>query len=195
MENKTTNKDIAGSITSTSVDIRRAADGTQYIEGYAALWDDGTDSTKYKPLDHLTESVDPHAFDDILRSQNTIKIKYNHSDDCELGDTGSGTAFVVADDKGLKYSVPFDDTEPDHLKVKRGIEKKRIKGSSFHAAGEVSLKRNSDGTYHRRIVKVSSVADLGPVNEPAYKNAGAMLRKEIDLMEQTNERIERLRLL
>jgi HK97 family phage prohead protease len=158
--------------------------GQHSIQGYGALYYDGTSGTEYQLDDNLFERFSKGAFDRPLAEKQNIEVRYNHSQDYVLGDT-SNTAEVKVDERGLRYSVPFDSNDPDHAKVKAKIEKHLIKGSSIAGVPVYRFDREN-GKDIAWVVSMKTIRDLGPVNSPAYKAAPAMMRNA-ELDEQYKE--------
>lgn len=150
-------------------------DGKKEITGYGAIYYDNTPGSEYQIGPNLYERFAKGFADTAIASGQNIVVRYNHDDNFILDDTDNG-AKVKADDKGIKYSVPFDSQDPDHLKVKSKIEKGLIRGSSI-AATNPKYSFTEEGSKHIAwVTSVERVIDCSPVNNPAYKNAPAMLR-------------------
>lgn len=170
-------EEIVRSTTNHDTQLVERSNGTKEITGYASVYYDGTSGTEYQLDDNLYERVSPGCFDKALAERQNVEIRYNHSTDFVLGDVESG-AIVRTDDKGLRYSVPFDDSDPDHLKVKSKIEKGLIKGSSFQALGPTYRYQDENGKHIAWLTGVKVLRDCSPVNNPAYKGAPALMRSE-----------------
>jgi len=135
---------------------------SQRIAGYAARFD--------SPSEYMgwIETVDPHAFDGVMRTKPDVLVLFNHDHDKLLGRTAGGTARISVDSLGLLYSCDLPDTTVGrdvHELVKRGD----IVGSSFgFIASEDLWEVIANGALTRRILKVSSLIDCSPVVTPAY---------------------------
>jgi HK97 family phage prohead protease len=178
--------------------------GQQYIAGYASVFYDPKDSgTEYHLGGNLYERIDPQAFHQILAERSNVEARFNHSEDYILGDVASNTLQLQTDGKGLRYTVPFDAQDNDHVKVRSKINKGLCKGSSFaFRAGKTEFA--TDGDKHICWVRtVAELRDVGPVSKPAYTSATAQLRsKELEdnykdwlqqekLREETQKRLEK----
>jgi HK97 family phage prohead protease len=154
--------------------------GAKEICGYGAIYFDGTPATEYDLGGGLVERIQRGCFDAAIAERQNTEVRYNHSPDFVLGDVEGG-AVVRSDEKGLRYSVPFDPQDPDHAKVKSKIEKGLVKGSSFCAVGPTYRYADDNGTHVAWLTSVKVLKDVAPVNSPAYKGAPAMMRSaELD---------------
>lgn len=169
------------------VSLERAG-GALYFEGYASVFYDGTEKTEYRPLPHVREHINKTAFDEVVRSAENIKAFYNHSPDFELGSTKLNTLFLRIDAKGLRYTIPYDDSDPDHTKVKRKIEKGIAKGASFKALGQMTIERDGN-RYIRTIETVEKLDEISIVNDPAYTGSQAIIRSQLAEYEEIYKRI------
>jgi len=175
-------------------------DGQQEITGWASVYYDGTEKTQYHLGDNLYERIQPGAFDAALDQRQNVQVRYNRSDDWVLSDTETG-AVVKTDEKGLRYSVPFDPQDPQHQSVKAKIQKGLIRGSSFGAMGPQYRYTEEAGKHIAWLVGVKVLRDCGPVNSPAYKGAPALMRSEecnrqyrewLKAREETEKRLKKM---
>lgn len=175
--------------------------GKSYIEGYAAVFYDGTPGTEL-PLGSFTERLEPGCFDKSLADGKPKRILFNHSDSHELGRTSLGTAQIWRDAKGYRYKCEFDPTDPSHVEVKRKIEKGLISGSSFHGIKR-KWKFERDYTSGKDILRhiELEIDECGPCPIPAYSGTSALVRsagkdehlvKDYDAWKQTQERLAKL---
>jgi HK97 family phage prohead protease len=163
--------------------LTRSADGVEHFEGYAALFWDGTDRTEYRPLPNVRERIARSAFAGVISQP--CSVWYNHSPDHDLGQTA-----LTADDKGVRFNLPYDGTDPDHVKVRRKIEKGIATGCSFQALVSCTMKKTGK-EYMRTLDKVELLREVSIVNNPAYKATEVTIRNDI----ATYERIMRSRSL
>jgi HK97 family phage prohead protease len=185
--------------TETTPELVERADGKREIAGYGALYYDGTSKTEFQLGDNLYERVAHGAFDRCLAEGQVVQVRYNHSPDWVLADTTTG-AVVRTDQKGLRYSVPFDSDDPQHQTVRSKLEKGLIKGSSFGALHPTYRYADEGGKHVAWLTSVRILQDCSPVNSPAYKGAPAMLRSAeegyhewLKAREETRKRIEKIR--
>jgi HK97 family phage prohead protease len=150
-------------------------DGKKEISGYGAIYYDGTPSSEYHLGDNLYERIQPGAFDRPLAERENVEIRYNHSDDFILGDVEGG-AVVKVDDKGLRYSLPYDAADPQHQTVLAKINKGLIRGSSIGMYGPQYRFTQENGKDIAWVTGVKKIRDVGPVGRPAYTGATATIR-------------------
>lgn len=152
------------------------------ITGYAAVFYDGTPETEYEIVDGLRERIMPGAFDRAMNEGHDVRGLFNHNADLLLGRTKSGTCRLSVDSRGLKYDIPLDPSDPDHLRVAAKLKRGDVNGSSFcFVAQKQDWKDEGDMTY--REVRDVDLYDVGPVVFPAYTASSSALRS-IDGAEQ-----------
>ncbi len=127
-------------------------------------------------LGWFVEIIDPAALDGADMSD--VVALYNHNNDCILGRSTAGTLILeVRAGDGLYYSIPYDETDPDHVRVKRKIDKKEVTGSSFQFSiavrGQEWDTDPATGVEVRTITKISKIVDVGPVTFPAYLDSSS----------------------
>jgi hypothetical protein len=167
-------------------------DGYQYIVGYASVFYDGTPRTEYSPYKGVKVRIDRHAFDKSVANGDDVIGVYNHDKNQLLGRTSSGTMKIQTTDKGLLYKIRFDASDPTHQSVRAKIERKDIKGSSFQMSateGRVE-KWSSEGDNDIRTITGVKLKDCGPVNDPAFSEAGTAMFC-LDSAEETRASHER----
>lgn len=132
------------------------------IAGYAARFDSPSADIGF------IETIDPHAFDGVMRTKPDVLVLFNHDRHMLLGRTASGTARVSVDSRGLLYNCDLPDTTVGrdvYELVKRGD----VVGSSFgFVVSEDSWDLSANGQAARRILKVAQLIDCSPVVVPAY---------------------------
>lgn len=150
------------------------------ISGYAAVfYDPKDDGTEYELWDGAVERIDPHAFDASLLSKEDIICSYNHDFETLLGRKSSGTLQLSVDDKGLRYDVAYDETDPDHQRIAAKIKRGDLSGSSF--ALKVSRgdhKYSREGGRDIYTITGGKLLELGPVIRAAYSGASVEMRSE-----------------
>lgn len=169
--------------TSQPITLVRTTAG-EYFSGYAIVWYDGTPATEYRPTPHTIERISRSAVAAVLDSGQNIQARYNHSKDYVLGETANSTLFVRADDKGLQFTIPFDESDPDHAKVRAKIAKGVVKGCSFMGNGRTSVSRTGED-YIRTITTIDALEDVSIVNNPAYTATYcSLVRSQMDEYER-----------
>jgi HK97 family phage prohead protease len=152
--------------------------GRKCISGYGAVWYDGTEATEhFDPEEGYYERFDRHSFDKSLASNKRKASCYNHSWEFVLGRSDLGTASFWTDDIGMAYSVPHDETDPDHVKVERKWEKDLITGSSVRAKVKKGSRRFFfEGDKPVCVYEELDLVEAGPVDEPAFSGTSVMVR-------------------
>jgi HK97 family phage prohead protease len=164
-------------LTLDPVEMVVRSDGSEHLEGYAVVFYDGTPKTEYPLGPNKVERVRPSAVDESLW-QSKVEARFNHSDDYLLDDT-EATLQLTKDGKGLRYSLPYDKSDPQHQTVRSKIMKRQIKGSSFRADALCRWEQEGDKSV-RWIEKVENLVELGPCYRPAFKGTSAMIRSADD---------------
>jgi HK97 family phage prohead protease len=101
------------------------AEGAGSIVGYAAVWN------RYSAnLGGFVEQFLPGAFDVSMRDDDQIG-SYNHDYETLLGRRSAGSLMLETDNVGLRYEIPFDPSDTDHVRVHRKIVRGDLRGSSF----------------------------------------------------------------
>ena len=140
------------------------------IGGYASVFDSASVDMGY------TEYVDPHAFDAVLAANPDCRCLWNHNPDVVLGRTASGTLKLSVDEQGLAYECVLPDTQAAR-DLSISMERKDISQSSFaFVCAEDKWEKTPEGNWTRRILQVSSLADVSPVTYPAYSGATSGIR-------------------
>ena len=166
------------------IEIITREDGTQHLEGYAMRFYDGSPETEYALSSGKVERIARADIESTLLQVKSLPLRYNHSKDYVLDDTDH-TLTLRCDDKGLRFSAPFDSNDPDHMKVKCKIDKGIIRGSSFEALGMHRWEK--DGEKSVGWVKDLDFKDVSIVNSPAYEGTSAMVRSAEELEEIERE--------
>lgn len=185
MEHSQTGKTSLEVVSVTPIELVRSG-ANQYLQGYAALYWDGTEATTYRPLPNVEERIKPGAFADVLSRNENIRALYDHNDSEELGCTTTATLFLRSDERGLHFQIPFDPDFPALVNVVKRKERGAIKGCSFRAAGSMSLQKQGN-KYVRTIDKIDELVEISLVRNPAYEGTDFILRS----IDEFNER-ERL---
>ena len=126
----------------------------------------------------------PTAFDDILRSGKDILCCFNHDPNIVLGRLSAGDLEISKEQRGLRYRVAYDETDPDHQRCLAKINRKNITGSSFGftVPKDGQEFRYEDGKLIRELHSVN-LAEVSPVYNPAYGNSTCAIRSEDGLTE------------
>lgn len=140
------------------------------LRGYAAVYYNGTPGTEYRLGPNSYERIMPGAFDRAIR-EDDVRALFNHDGSRILGRTTAGTLSLLADQRGLFYSISPADTQTAR-EVMTWVERREITGSSFSfiVTDEGTLKENGRRIFEVRAVKLF---DVGPVTFPAYEGTAA----------------------
>jgi len=148
------------------------------IEGYAAVFYDGTPQTEYRLAEGVVERIYPTAFDEPALAEDIVGL-FNHADDNLLGRTSSKTLRVSVDRRGLRYEIdPGATTIASD--VREHIRRGDVNGSSFAFSvpqGGDSWTR--DGETRVRELRALQVWDVGPVVNPAYSGTSTAARSAL----------------
>ncbi len=145
--------------------IDKREDGVAHLEGYGAVFYDGTPDTQFEIFADFIERIMPGAFDRALRDDD-VRGLFNHNVDHVLGRTSAETLKLSVDKVGLRYDIALGDTSiaSDVLShVSRG----EVTGSSFSFLITDQEFRTENGVDIREILGVE-LFDVGPVTFPAY---------------------------
>jgi len=166
-----TRKDEVGNITRISgygsIFFRPEDDGSRYM-----LWEDAE------------ERIMPGAFDKTDMSE--CRGLFNHDPDNLLGSVAGGNMELTVDEIGLRYSIEFDPTDPDHQRVAAKIDRGDLTGSSFGFTVAAENWRSDGGREIREIKQVGKLFDVGPVTFPAYTGTSANTR-DSDVIEAAED--------
>lgn len=167
---------------SPDVQVRMAElDGVETISGYAVVFNRYSQN-----LGGFVEQIAPEAFDDSLTSDDQI-ASYNHDYATLLGRRSAETLVLTKDSLGIRYDIPFDSDDADHVRVARKIGRGDLRGSSFSmyvAPDGESLDYTDEGTLLVTVQR-ASIVEVASVVWPAYPateeaDAAAHLRSLAD---------------
>lgn len=148
------------------------------IQGYGAVYYDGTPKTEYRLWPGAVERILPGAFDRAIQ-QDDVRGLYNHNVDHLLGRTSAGTMKLESFQKGLRYTIKPPDTTLAR-DVIANIRAGNLSGSSFgFTLSEKDEEWSVDEGRNlmvREIRNVSGLFDTGPVTFPAYTATSVGLR-------------------
>ncbi len=174
MENRFTTK--------AKVELRE--DGkTPCFVGHAAVFYNSKDSdTEYWLWEDYVERLQPGCFDRALKDSHDARALFNHDSNMLLGRVSSKTCELSVDKTGLHFSVPYDENDPDHQRVKAKIDRGDLTGCSF-AFSNVSADWEElsvdEKTVYVRNIKDLDLHDVGPVTFPAYEATDVGLRTSV----------------
>lgn len=145
----------------------RADDGdAPSLVGYAAVFDQYSQN-----LGGFVEVVRRDAFSNVLGQANGIVGLFNHNPDKLLGTVASNTLTIEADERGLRYQIDLDPSDPDAQSVMAKARTGKLRGSSFSFGVDqrgATWGKTEQGFPLRELRSFAFVRDVGPVTHPAY---------------------------
>lgn len=158
------------------LEIRSEGDGMT-LRGYAAIF-----NSPSQPLP-FTETIEPGAFRDSLKSRNDIKLLWNHETGTVLGSTRAGTLRVTEDATGLLIEANLPDTQAGRdaaTLIKRGDVNAFSFGFRVANGGDAWINSNE------RVLKRVNIHEVSIVSWPAYTatEGTASIRSMTDLTEK-----------
>lgn len=162
-----------------ALESRAEGERPELISGYGAVFYRlGDDASQYRADVDLVERIMPGAFSEFVEDRSRECLcSLDHDDRQLLGRRSSGTLSMSIDDRGLRYSVPYDAADPDHQRVAAKIRRGDIFGSSLRfLAHEERWLRDQDTGMIVREVLAADVFQIGPVTDPAYEGTSAEVR-------------------
>jgi HK97 family phage prohead protease len=140
------------------LEIRAEGDGMT-LRGYAAVF-----NSPSQPLP-FTETIQPGAFSDSLRSRNDVKLLWNHDTGIVLGSTRAGTLKLTEDERGLLVEASLPDTQAGRdaaTLVKRGDV------SAFSFGFRVPAGGDNWPSANERVLTRINIHEASLVAFPAY---------------------------
>jgi HK97 family phage prohead protease len=178
----------------THVDVRDPSatdDNTWTMSGYAAVFDETTVLYNSKFLT-LTESIDPAAFNRLLREQplgepgGVVHFNFGHDMNTAVAATdvpagAPGSLSLRADKKGLYFMAKASRDDPDAVRMASKMRTGVVKQASFaFTVGEAKYEstETDDGpdNEHRTILDVSHLYDVCATGQGAYSSTVTGLR-------------------
>lgn len=147
------------------------ADGKKRIEGYFATF-----GGIYELWPGVTESIDPHAFDDALNDD--IRALIDHETRLVLGRNKAGTLELRVDSHGLWGSIEINEADSDAMNLYARVQRGDVSQCSF--GFEILSEKTDirdDGTVHWTIEKVK-LYEVSCVTFPAYKDTSITARQD-----------------
>jgi uncharacterized protein len=159
------------------IELRRAADGSRTIVGYASVFA----PAQSEDLGGFREQIDRHAFDAHLATNPDVRCLWNHDPNHVLGRTTAGTLKLSTDSKGLRYECKLPDTQAAQ-DLATSMERGDIDQSSFgFTCSQDNWQQTPEGEALRTVL-AAQLFDVSPVTFPAYTDATAGIRAAIRSM-------------
>lgn len=147
------------------------------VAGCVAPYYDGTPGTEYQLDANVFERFAPGCFDDWLKTDHPIELRYSHQKEQVLASVPK-TLKVWSDKQGVMYEAKLNRTRAaeDALAM---IQDGDIKGSSVGMYIQESrwVRENSKEI---RLITRAALDEVSLVTRPAYKLATAALRERQD---------------
>jgi len=168
--------------TDNAVAVEERAGEPSKITGYASVFYDGSRGTEYELWEGVTERIDPKAFDRVLSDGEDVAALFNHDPNQLLGRRSAGTLKLEVFSKGLRYTIPAEDTQASR-DVLYNIRKGNLNGSSFSFTVAKERWDKTPTGEVRTIEEVGRLLDVGPVVFPAYTGSTTGVRAAGDIVE------------
>ena len=185
-------KGIEQRVAVNDLEIRQEGDGMT-LRGYAAVF-----NSPSQPLP-FTETIQPGAFLDSLKSRNDIKLLWNHDTGIVLGSTRAGTLRLAENERGLFVEADLPDTQAGRdaaVSIKRGDVtgfsfgfRVPVNGDEWPSASERILKRVN---LHEVSVGVAFPAYLATDGTASVRGMSDLSNKIIALAEKRGVSAEEL---
>lgn len=189
------NKNNSLEIRSIGSPLKRNADNSRHVEGYAVVFNSRSEDLGFY------ETIEPSAITQELIDNSDIFALLNHDDDKVLARSnhGVGSLTLTLDDKGLKYEFDAANTQLGNDLLEY-INRNEINTSSFafninYNDPEAETWERKDGVTYRTIHKIAYLHDVSPVWNAAYKATSVSQRsldkcKELEDKEIAEKRAE-----
>lgn len=163
--NKKTMDGICTRQRSTEFRVRSEGD-ERYIEGYFVRFGDVYDIGY-----GISESIDPHAFDEVLASGADVRALINHDSTLVLGRTKAGTAVFRADENGVWGSVRINPKDQDAVNALARVERGDVDQASFGFRDWEELRSvdKETGKVHYTLTKIKELMEFTVCTFPAYQ--------------------------
>lgn len=167
-------------------EIRKNADGSRSIGGYAATFGDLSEN-----LGGFREVIRAGAFKQSLKDNPDVLCLYAHDDSQILGRGASGTLQISEDARGLKFTCKLPDTSTarDLISLmERGDISQMSFGFSVPEDGDQWI--DADGQIIRTLIRVL-LYEISVVGQPAYTSTSVDLRSLPKALRSKLKRLKR----
>lgn len=156
---------------SFSAELRREAQDSRKVVGYAAVFDSPTQIMDF------WEVVRPGAFTRSIAEKEDVRGLIDHNSSLILGRTKSGTLRLAEDAQGLRIEIDPPDTQAGRdilVSLERGDVDQMSFAFAVRAEGE-RWSRTSDGRQVRELLDLQ-LFDVSIVTFPAYADTSVAAR-------------------
>ena len=152
------------------------ADGMRRISGYFAVFDD-----VYEMWPGVTESIDPHAFDNTIGAGEDVRALIDHLTHLVLGRTIPGTLRLRVDNKGLWGDIDVNEKDTDATNLYARVDRGDVSQCSFgfDILDEERSVNEVTGDVHYTI-KAVKLYEVSVCTFPAYRGTGVEARAEME---------------
>lgn len=173
--------------TRAGLNVRTEGESVKALSGYGAVFYRETEpGSEYWLWDDFVERLMPGCFDRALK-EDDVRSFFNHDPNTILGRrafSSSDSLQLSIDETGLRYEVPYDSGDPDHVAVFSKVRSGKVTGSSFMFVPTAETYRSeTDAVSKKRIdiVEVTEVRlyEVGPVVFPAYDATTSEVRRRM----------------
>lgn len=128
----------------------------------------------------FVETIDRNAVSQELLATSDVKALFNHIESMLLARSvnGKGSLSLTSDEHGLRFEFEVPSTSLGN-DVAELVRRGDLQGCSFAFAAnesDIVYTTRADGTRHRRVMKISRLADVSIVVDPAYTQTSVSLR-------------------
>lgn len=155
----------------TKFETREASDGSEdlHIAGYFAVFD-GIYDMGYQ----MSESIDPHAFDDAISGD--VRFLIDHDTRLVLGRTSAHTGELKIDSHGLYGDVRINPKDQDAMNLYARVQRGDVNQCSFgFDILDEDTEIREDGSIHWTIKKVK-LYEVSVCTFPAYETTEVSAR-------------------
>lgn len=162
-------KEVRVRVAPQKFEVRKNADGSRSISGYAATFNDLS-----QDLGGFKERIAPGAFTQSLKDNPDVLCLYGHDDNQILGRGSSGTLEISEDSKGLKFTCKLPDTSTARDLIAL-MERSDIDSMSFGFYCVEDTWSEVNGQTIRTLIQVV-LFEISVVGMPAYTSSSVNLR-------------------
>ena len=153
---------------SNPLTVRQQSTAAGTLGGYAAVFYNPSDpGTEFELSPGIVERLDPHCFDEFLRSSGDVVALWNHDANNLLGRRSSNTLTLRSDATGLRYAVitPATTLGRDLTAL---VARRDVRGASFGFVADRVTWHEERGLAIRTI-ESATLVDVSLVTHPAYR--------------------------
>lgn len=174
----------------TKFETRDDENSNPEISGYFVRFDD-----VYTFAEGMTESIDPHAFDNTL--EDDIRALGDHDTRLVLGRTTNGTLKLNVDEVGLFGTVSINPKDTQAMDMYQRIKRGDVSQCSFgFEILDEEASYREDGSAHF-LIKSVKLWEVSPVTFPAYSatSINATRSKGIEEHKQRQQEAWKVRMM